>query len=217
MATSGMTPPDRPSGQPGHQRRCPGKHQGEAPGTDSALIVPPSTTSPGLLLRPWTEQDIPAIVAAHRDPVMRQWLRHPVTSAEQARRIVQDRRADRRAGTRYSFAVLQADPDDAAGDLVGGVSVRRPDGEAAAGEVSYWVTAPSRGQGIAPRALNVVCEWAFRLERHRPLERLELIHAVGNRASCRVAEKTRFALSAVLPPLPPEFPDYGHLHVRLPG
>jgi RimJ/RimL family protein N-acetyltransferase len=83
--------------------------------------------------------------------------------------------------------------------------------------VGYWVTAPSRGRGIAPRALNAVCEWAFHLPRIRPLEQLELIHAVGNHASCRVAEKVRFALSAVLPPLLLEFPSDGHLHIRRAG
>jgi RimJ/RimL family protein N-acetyltransferase len=184
---------------------------------DGTLTVSPSATAPGLLLRPWIEQDIPAMVAAHRDPVMRHWLRHPVTTAEEAHRIIQARHAERRAGTGFSFAVLQADPDGAAGDLVGGVSIRRLDGEAASGEVGYCVTAPSRGRGIAPRALNAACEWAFRPPRHRPLEQLDLIHAVGNLASCRVAGKARFALSAVLPPLLPEFPDDGHLHIRLAG
>jgi RimJ/RimL family protein N-acetyltransferase len=183
---------------------------------DDTLTVPPSATSPGLMLRPWIEQDIPAMVAAYRDPVMRRWLRHPVTTAEEAHRVIEARRGDRRAGTRFSFAVLQADPDGSAGDLVGGVSIRRQDGRAASGEVAYWVTAPWRGRGIAPRALNAVCEWAFRLPWH-PLERLELIHAVGNRASCRVADKAGFALSAVLPPLPPEFPSDGHLHIRVAG
>jgi RimJ/RimL family protein N-acetyltransferase len=193
------------------------RHQGGPPGTDGTLTVQPSATSPGLLLRPWTEQDVSAMVAAYRDPAMRHWLRHPVTTAEQAHRIIQARSADRRAGTGFSFAVLQAGPDGAAGDLVGGLSIRRLDGEAASGEVGYWVTAPSRGQGIPPRVLNAVCEWAFRLPRHRPLKQLELIHSVGNHASCRVADKAGFALIAVLPPLPPEFADDGHLHTRSAG
>jgi RimJ/RimL family protein N-acetyltransferase len=190
---------------------------GESPGMHDTLTVPTSATSPGLLLRPWTEQDIPAMVAAYRDPVMRHWLRHPVTTTQEAQRIIQARHADRRAGTGFSFAVLQADADGAAGDLVGGISIRRLDREAVSGEVGYWVTASSRGQGIAPRALNAACEWAFRLPRRRPLERLELIHAVGNHSSCRVADKTGFALTAVLPPLLPDFPNDGHLHIRLAG
>jgi RimJ/RimL family protein N-acetyltransferase len=193
------------------------QREGEPPGIDGTLTVLPSATSPGLLLRPWTEQDIPAMVAAHRDPVMRHWLRHPVTTTQEARQIIQARRADREAGTGFSFAVLQAGADGAAGDLVGGISIRRLDRDATSGEVGYWVTASSRGQGIAPRALNAACEWVLRLPRHRPLERLELIHAVGNHASCRVADKAGFALTAMLPPLLPDFPNDGHLHIRLAG
>ena len=75
------------------------------------LTVPPTATTPALLLRPWTEQDIPAMVEAHRDPVMRQWLRHPVTNADEARRIIQTRRADSEAGIGFSFAVLLAEPE----------------------------------------------------------------------------------------------------------
>jgi len=157
------------------------------------------------------------MVAAHRDPVMRHWLRRSVATAQEAQRIIQARCAEQQAGTGFSFAVLLGDADGAAGHLVGGVSIRRLDRDATSGEVGYWVTASSRGQGIAPRALNAACEWAFLLPRYRPLEQLELIHAVGNLASCRVADKAGFALTAVLPPLLPEFPNDGHLHIRRAG
>lgn len=180
------------------------------PSTIGPLAVPPSASTPGLLLRPWTEQDIPAIVAAHRDPAIRRWLRRPVTTAEDASWILQA--ADGLARNRFSFAVLAVGPDTD-GDLAGGVSIRWPDSGAQSAEVGYWVAAPWRGQGIAPRALNAACEWALGLP--RPLRRLELIHAAGNSASCRVADKAGFALSAVLPPSLPDFPDEGHLHVRV--
>jgi hypothetical protein len=36
--------------------------------------------------------DVPALVAAHRDPVMRRWLQHPVTTADEGRRIIKARR-----------------------------------------------------------------------------------------------------------------------------
>jgi RimJ/RimL family protein N-acetyltransferase len=159
------------------------RHPGEPPGMDGTLTVKPSASAPGLLLRSWTEQDIPAMVAAHRDLVMRHWLRHPVTTAGEAHQIIQARRADRRVGTGFSFAVLEAHADGATGDLVGGISIRGLASEATSGEVGYWVTAPARGRGIAPRALNAVCEWAFLLPRIQPLEQLKLIHAVGNHAS----------------------------------
>jgi hypothetical protein len=105
--------------------------QGEPPGTDGTLTVPPSAAAPGLLLRPWTEQDIPAMVAAYRESG------HAVLAC----------RADRRAGTGFSFAVLEAHADGAAGDLLGGISIRGLARDAASGGVGYWVTAPSCGRG----------------------------------------------------------------------
>jgi RimJ/RimL family protein N-acetyltransferase len=183
---------------------------------DIVLTAAPAGTAPALLLRPWTEDDIPAMLAAHRDPQMRRWLRHPITTAEQARQVIEARRAGGRAGTGFSFAVLE-NADETIGTLVGGVSIRGLGAGPATGEVGYWVASFARGRGIAPRALSVMCDWAFRSPRIMPLERLDLIHTVGNQASCRVAEKAKFALSAVLPPMPPEFPHDGHLHIRLRG
>jgi|HubBroStandDraft_3_1064219.scaffolds.fasta_scaffold130548_2 RimJ/RimL family protein N-acetyltransferase len=183
---------------------------------DTMLTVRPTATTPCLLLRPLAEQDIPAMVAAHRDPAIRQWLRRPVATADEARRAIRTRRAEGEAGIGFSFAVLLAE-SGVTDDLVGSVSIQRLGDATVSGEVGYWVTAPARGRGIAPRAVDAVSEWAFRLPRRRPLERLELLHSVGNAASCRVAEKARFTFSTVLPPLLPEFPADGHLHIRLAG
>lgn len=188
-------------------------------GQPALIVIEGTSAAPGVLLRLWEEEDIPAMVEAHRDPLMRRWLRHPVTTREQARQVVEARRADARSGKGFSFAILEMPDDGKASRLAGGVSLRRreagtPGVRTPTAEVGYWVAAHARGRGVAPRALNAVCEWAFGTIGDPSLERLELIHSVGNRASCRVAEKTGFALSAVLPPVPPDFPDDGHLHVR---
>ena len=180
---------------------------------DTAPTVPATPTAPALRLRPWTEDDIPAIVEAHRDPMLRRWLRHPVTTYADAARMVRARRADAEAGAGYSFAILQVEPGRA-DQLVGSVSVRGLTPVAVAAEVGYWVAAAARGRGVAPRSVDAIAAWTLAQPRQRPLERLELLHSIGNHASCRVAEKTGFRLSAILPPLPPDFPDDGHLHIR---
>jgi RimJ/RimL family protein N-acetyltransferase len=188
---------------------------------EDTLIVPPNGVTPRLLLRPWTEHDIPAMVGAYRDPEMRRQLRKPVTTTEQARQVIQSRRADRKAGRAFSFAVIAipAAPgfgaEIPAGSLAGSVVVRGLEQASATAEVGYWVVAAARGLGIAPRALDAVCRWVFHLPRARPLERLELIHSSMNPSSCRVADKAGFVLCATLPPLPPDFPHDGHLHLRL--
>lgn len=181
---------------------------------DEMITVPETAAGPGLLLRAWTERDIPALLAAHEDPVMRRWSRNPITSAAHARDVIARYDAAWRAGTSFFFAIQVLDADGGAGDPVGSVSVRGLGADSGRGDVGYWTAAPARGRGVATRALNAVATWAFQLPASRPLDGLELIHTVGNLASCRVAAKTGFAFASVLPPLPPEFPDDGHLHIR---
>ena len=188
------------------------EHQHE----QATLVVPSAGGRPGLLLRPWTEQDIPALLAAHRDPLLRRWLRRLLTTEQEARELIEAQRANRRAGSAFGFAIMLTDPAGGPATLAGSVGVRGLGAESVAGEVGYWVAAPARGRGIAGQALSAVREWVFGLPLARPLERLDLIHTVGNQASCRVADKAGFRLSATLPPLPPEFPGTGHLHVWTP-
>ena len=73
------------------------------------------------------------MVAAYRDPAMRQWLRHLITTADEARGVIQARRADWAAGTGFSFAVLLAEP---------GV----PGAWSAASPSEGWMMPPSRAK-----------------------------------------------------------------------
>lgn len=81
-------------------------------------------------------------------------------------------------------------------------------------EVGYWTAAEARGQGVAVRALGTASSWAHAT---RHFARLELLHARGNRASCRVAEKCGCPLHDLLPAAPPAFPNDAHRHVRYVG
>jgi RimJ/RimL family protein N-acetyltransferase len=72
------------------------------------------------------------------------------------------------------------------GEAVGWVELR-PAGEQA--EVSYNVAAELRGQGIAPRALSALLDWAAD---QIGLRRVRLACHVDNMASRRVAEKCGF-------------------------
>ncbi|ATY14186.1 GNAT family N-acetyltransferase [Amycolatopsis sp. AA4] len=174
--------------------------------SDVTIILPLPRTEAGaaLQLRPWRAEDLPVLVAAHRDPLMRRQLTTSLVDEGEARRWLDAQVSGWESATRFSFAVV-GDDDLPLGHVV--VKVRG----AGTAEVGYWTAAPARGRGIAARALETTSRWAFGAQR---LNRLDLLHAEDNPASCRVAEKCGYVLREVLPPAPPEFPGSGHRHVR---
>ncbi|MGW3076305.1 GNAT family N-acetyltransferase [Kitasatospora sp. NPDC001132] len=161
----------------------------------------------GLVLRPFEDADAPALVEAYRDETLRRFTRTPVNDAEQAAHWLRLQYEGRAAGTRYSFAVLDA------GELVGNVVLKRgtPGGERA--EVGYWTAGPARGRGVAPRAVEALTAWAFATFAADGLRRIDLLHEGDNHASCRVAEKSGYAFTEIVPAFPP-YPLDGHRHSR---
>lgn len=180
-------------------------------GEEEGASVPP------LRLRPWRDDDLAALLEAYDDPEMRRWAPVRMESEDDVRAWLRAQAEGWADGERLSFAVLEGAPEPAdVADVrpLGNVVLKdvRPDKESA--EVGYWTAAWARGRNVAPRAVEAVVRWAFASEREVPLKRMELLHSIHNDASCRVAQKAGFALEAVLPPLLPDFPTDGHLHVR---
>jgi RimJ/RimL family protein N-acetyltransferase len=141
----------------------------------------------GLLLRPWTEADVPALVAACSDPEIPRWIPvipQPYTEVD-ARRFV---RGEWRANPGHQLAVTEN------GTVVGSIGMTVNE-ELRNGHIGYWCAKEARGRGVTTRALRVLCRWGFDELR---LERLELITDPDNRASQRVAEKVGFRREGVL-------------------
>ena len=173
------------------------------------LAVEPTSTAPALILRPWQDSDIPALVAAHRDEVMRRWLTHRITGEADARAWLADRGTGWANGTYLSWAIEEN------GTVVGHFVVRAANPpETLATGVGYWTLAEARGKGIASRCVEAATRWLFGEQDHMPADEIELLHTVGNEGSCRVAQKCGYVLDSVLAPMPPKFPDEGHRHVR---
>ncbi|MEU6921835.1 MULTISPECIES: GNAT family N-acetyltransferase [unclassified Streptomyces] len=164
-----------------------------------------------LLLRPWLAEDAPALIEAHRDPTMRAMLLTRITDEAEAEQWLREQRRGRKSGSRFGFAVVDRDHG---GALVGNVALKYPGPGSGSAEVGYWTAAPARGRGIAPLALGALGDWAFGAFAGDGLTRLELMHQVDNKASCRVAEKSGYGFAEVLPARPP-WPRDGHRHVRL--
>lgn len=143
----------------------------------------------GLVLRPWRASDAGALVRAFADPALRQWHTRSMDEPE-APAWIESRHQRWQERTGVDWAVTAEDSDA----LLGRIGIHRFTLYAGLGEVAYWTVAAARGQRVAPRALGLLCGWAFG---DRGMHRLELNHSVANPASCRVAERAGFTLEGV--------------------
>ncbi|MFD8745934.1 GNAT family N-acetyltransferase [Streptomyces sp. NPDC059616] len=173
-------------------------------------VTTPLSVGP-LLLRPWLAEDVPALIEAYLDPAMRTMLRSQVRDEATAQRWLRVRQEGWESGSYFSFAVVDRDHGS---EPVGNVALKYPAPGSDNAEVGYWTAAPARGRGIAPLALGALGDWAFETFAKDALTRLDLLHQVGNEASCRVAEKSGYGFAEVLPARPP-WPLDGHRHARL--
>jgi RimJ/RimL family protein N-acetyltransferase len=139
-----------------------------------------------LLLRPWAEDDVDAMVAGCNDPEIAHWIPtipHPYT--------VDDALAFIRGEVRDDHEALAIELD---GSVVGGIGIGLNAHEYR-GTIGYWVAASSRGRGVCTRALRVLARHAL-VERR--LQRVDLITDPDNLASQRVAEKAGFRREGVM-------------------
>ncbi len=136
-----------------------------------------------LLLRPPTDEDVPALTDALQDPEIPRWTRVPSPYTEDhAQAWLASTGEDR-------FLIVERET----GELLGGVGLRAPEDGVA--EIGYWVRREARGRGIAPRAVRLVSEWGLR---ERGLARISLMTEPANTASQRVAEKAGYRREGLL-------------------
>jgi RimJ/RimL family protein N-acetyltransferase len=154
-----------------------------APGTLAGLPQPTFPLGEGIELRPWADDDAPAVMTAYADPDIRRWHVRGLDSIDEAREMITAWRRAWAQERRLEWAVAET-----GGAMLGRLALKDLvlfDGIA---EIAYWTVPAARGRGLAPRALAVASAWAFEVG----FRRLELEHSTQNRASCRVAEKAGF-------------------------
>lgn len=139
-----------------------------------------------LVLRPWMEDDVPALVDACNDPEIARWIPLipvPYTEADARTFVRGDAIPDER-----SFAITRS------AILVGsiGLTVNSQDYR---GRIGYWVAAPARRRGLCTRALRLLSRSGLD---DLGLQRLELITDPDNVASQRCAEKVGFRPEGVM-------------------
>lgn len=149
-------------------------------------------TTARLLLRPWRADDAAAVRAACADPSIQRWLSlpRPYSLADAERWVTDEGHANRRSGTGLQCAIVSRDD----GRLVGSAGLRIDSGARPVAEVGYWISPWARGRGYATEATVGLCRWAFA----HGTPRVELVAAVGNETSQRVALAAGFRREGLL-------------------
>lgn len=107
---------------------------------------------------------------------------HPGYSETENREWVLSRQAAWKDKEEFTFVVT--DPDKKI--FIGSCGINRINQHHGFANMGYWIRSSYTGQGIASRAAILTARFAFRMLQ---LNRIEIIAAVGNIASRRVAEK----------------------------
>jgi EAL domain-containing protein (putative c-di-GMP-specific phosphodiesterase class I)/RimJ/RimL family protein N-acetyltransferase len=150
---------------------------------DLGRLVQPTLTVEELVVRPWRDDDAPAVLAAYRDPDIRRWHARALADEAEARELIGSWRGQWAAETGVSWAVTRDEV------LVGRIGIGHLNLLEGTGEIAYWVVPAARGGAVAARAGDAVCTWMFTVV---GLHRVQLDHSALNQASCRAAEKAGF-------------------------
>ncbi|MCT7354704.1 GNAT family N-acetyltransferase [Streptomyces sp. 15-116A] len=150
----------------------------------------------GLHLLPWdpaSHSDVEAWLRGTTDPEFQRWNTpiRPVTDLDGAREVLRGRAERAAEGATAPFRIADA----GTGTTLGHIAVNDIRPVLGVARVGYWVFPEARGQGVATRALLLTAHWALA---ELGLHRLELDHAVGHDASCRIAERCGFRLEGTM-------------------
>ena len=145
-----------------------------------------------IALREWRPADAAALVIALNDPAIARWTRvpSPYTPAD-AEEFLAQRAARLVQGEALTLAIASSATDEPLGSIALKVTSR----ENARGELGYLVFPVARGSGVCTRAVRLLARHALE---HAGLRRVEILTAVGNVGSQRVAEKAGFTREGLL-------------------
>jgi RimJ/RimL family protein N-acetyltransferase len=111
-------------------------------------------------------------------------------SLDEARQWVAVQEKLAKEGMAYEFAILSE-----GARFLGGCGINQINKANRFANLGYWVRTSAMGRGVAPAAAHLVAEYAFR---QTDLMRLEIVCAVTNTRSQRVAEKVGAVREGVL-------------------
>jgi RimJ/RimL family protein N-acetyltransferase len=150
------------------------------------MLLSTSITDDVVTLRPFRPEDARELYIAVREslPDLKPWMSwaHEGYSTQETEDFIAVTRARWRESTLFAFAVT----DSNTGNIVGGCSLSHLHPVYHLCNVGYWVRSSRCGEGIAGRATKLAARFGFE---QAGLIRAEIVIAVGNERSMRVAEK----------------------------
>jgi RimJ/RimL family protein N-acetyltransferase len=145
-------------------------------------------------IRPYAPEDAQALWEAARESVVEvhRWLDwcHPQYSLAEAEEWIRSRAPLAAEGREYSFAIV-----DSGGRFLGASGINQINRVHRFANLGYWVRTSATRRGVATEAVRQVADFAFA---NTDLVRLEIVCAVGNNASQRVAERAGAVREGVL-------------------
>jgi ribosomal-protein-serine acetyltransferase len=148
-----------------------------------------------ILVRTYRAEDAGALYEAARESIaeVSVWLPwcHQNYSIEESRDFIGSREKAAEGGEWYSFGIFEKD----SGKFFGGAGLNFFNRVHQMANLGYWVRTSAAGRGIATDATRLVAQFGFE---QLGLQRIEIVAAVGNIASQRVAEKAGATREAVL-------------------
>ena len=145
-------------------------------------------------IRPYAPEDAQTLWEAARESVVEvhRWLPwcHPQYSMAEAEEWIRSCGPLATEGREYSFAIVGTD-----GRFLGGCGLNQFNRIHRFANLGYWVRTSATRHGVATAAVRQVADFAFR---HTDLVRLEIVCAVGNNASQRVADRSGAVREGVL-------------------
>ncbi|MGB9180790.1 MAG: GNAT family N-acetyltransferase [Pyrinomonadaceae bacterium] len=152
-------------------------------------------TEGAITIRPYRADDVNELYEAIRESIAEigAWMEwaHPNYSLEESAAWVNSREEAWTKQSEYSFVIT----DTESGAFFGAVGLNQFNRTHPIANLGYWVRTSATGRGAASTAARLIARFGFE-ELH--LERIEIVAAVGNHASQRVAEKTGAQREGVL-------------------
>ena len=139
-----------------------------------------------ILMRPFRFEDAEETYTAVRESLadLKPWMSwaHDEYSLSDSKEFIRITRARWGEGTLFAFVIT----DKQSGSVLGGCSLSHIHPVYHLCNLGYWVRSSRRGEGVAVRATQLAARFAFE---KIGLIRVEIVIALENRASIRVAEK----------------------------